>query len=90
MSVKQPLKQIPTFESDRDAEDFVERADLTEYDLSGFRRSEFEFAVKDTTVSLRMPASLVQSLKRRAAVEGIPYQRLIRLFLEQGLAQPPR
>ncbi len=32
-------KKIPTFESDEEAERFVEEADLTEYDLSQFSRS---------------------------------------------------
>ena len=36
------LKQIPTFKSDEAAERFVENADLSEYDLSGFRPMHFE------------------------------------------------
>jgi hypothetical protein len=30
-------RKLPRFKSDREAEKFVEKADLTEYDLSGMR-----------------------------------------------------
>ena len=40
MSVKRPL---PPLRSDEEAEDFVANADLTEYDLSGFRPSRLRF-----------------------------------------------
>ncbi len=33
--------QIPTFETDKEAEDFVDQADLTDYDLSGGRVVKF-------------------------------------------------
>lgn len=35
-------KKIPTFETDADAERFVDTADLSEYDLSRLRPTRFE------------------------------------------------
>ena len=36
-------KTIPTFQTDEEAEKFVDTADLSEYDLSGFKKVHFEF-----------------------------------------------
>jgi hypothetical protein len=35
-------KQIPVFKSDKEAERFVETADLSEFDLSGFTRVQLK------------------------------------------------
>lgn len=45
---------IPRFATDEEAERFVETADLTDYDLSGFRPAKFEFAAKDRRVNFRV------------------------------------
>lgn len=39
-------KRIPVFKSDKEAEDFVDKADLTEFDLSGFQPAQFIFNEK--------------------------------------------
>ena len=76
-------KPIPTFETDQDADRFVETADLSEYDLSGARPVQFEFDKKDARVNMRLPQGLVDALKDKAQRRGIPYQRLIREALER-------
>jgi predicted DNA binding CopG/RHH family protein len=53
-------KKIPIFESDEEAERFVETADLSEYDLSHFRPVRFEFETKAAQVNMRMPKSLAR------------------------------
>jgi len=42
MKTVEGKKQIPKFHSDAEAEQFVENADLTEYDLSDFKSMRFE------------------------------------------------
>jgi predicted DNA binding CopG/RHH family protein len=79
------LKPIPVFRSDVDAERFVDRADLSDYDLSQGRMVRFEFDRKDAQVNLRMPGGLLESVKKRAKQRGIPYQRFIREALEKAL-----
>jgi predicted DNA binding CopG/RHH family protein len=79
------LKQFPRFNSDEEAERFVETADLSEYDFSGFEPKQFEFERKDARVNMRLPGSLLDALKERARQRGIPYQRLIREALERAL-----
>ena len=78
-------KKIPTFKSDRAAEAFVERADLSQYDLSGARLVRFEIKRKDKSINLRLSEELYDAVRERAARAGLPYQRLIRFTLEQAL-----
>ena len=40
-------KLIPAFKSNQEAEEFVETADLSDYDLSEFKEMHFEVAEKD-------------------------------------------
>lgn len=81
-------KTIPTFNTDKEAEDFVATADLTEYDLSGGRLVHFELRPKDKNVNIRLPSPLLEAVRNQAAKAGMPYQRFIRMALEQALAPP--
>jgi len=78
-------KKIPTFKSDREAEAFVDTADLTEYDLSGAKPVRFEFEKKEARVNMRLPLLLLEAVKQSARARGIPYQRFIREALEQAV-----
>ncbi len=78
-------KTIPTFKTDREAERFVDTAELADYDLSGARPVRFEFEKKSARVNMRLPQPLLDALKARAKRRGIPYQRLIREALEQAV-----
>lgn len=76
-------KKIPTFKTDEEAENFVATADLTKYDLSGFKMTRFEFKPKDKAISLRLPEDLFNAVQDKAKREGIPYQKLIRQAIER-------
>ena len=58
-------KKLPTFRSDREAEEFVEKADLTDYNLSSLRPVKLEFEKKDVR-------SRVRSVKKRAKPRARP------------------
>ena len=58
-------KKLPTFRSDREAEEFVEKADLTGYDLSGLRPVKLECEKKDVSPRVR-------SVKKRAKPRARP------------------
>ena len=77
-------KQFPVLMTDEDVEALLEQ-DLSEYDFSQFKPANFEFAAKDARVNMRLPRSLVDAIKARAAREGMPYQRFIRRALKQAL-----
>lgn len=83
-----PGKKLPKLTTDREAEDFVASADLTDYDLSGFRPVRFEYEAKDAKVNMRLPESLLAAVKQRASILGIPYQRFIRDALERAVTSP--
>lgn len=80
-------KTIPTLRTDKEAEDFVADADLTEYDLSGARPARFEFDKKLARVNMRLPPRLLEAVKTRAEARGIPYQRFIREVLERAVSE---
>ena len=85
MSKKKTNKTLPRYASDKEAEDFVDTADLSEYDLSGFKPTTFEFDSKDKSIHLRLSEALLQAVKIHAAQEGLSYQRFIRRALEQAV-----
>jgi predicted DNA binding CopG/RHH family protein len=80
-------KTIPSFKTDEEAEQFVDTADLSEYDLSGGQIVRFELKPKDKSVNLRLPEQLLEAVRSRAARAGIPYQRFIRMALERALQE---
>jgi len=83
-------KNLPKLKSDKEAEDFVAKSDLTEYDLSGMRLVRFEFQPKDERVNMRLPKPLLDAVKATAAKGGIPYQRFIRQTLEAAVQSRKR
>ncbi len=78
-------KKLPKLKSDEAAEEFVAKADLTEYDLTGRRMMRFEFQPKSERVNMRLPKPLLKAVKASAAKAGVPYQRFIRQALEMAV-----
>lgn len=82
---KNELKSLPPLKSDKAAEFFIETADLSTYDLSGFTPMRFEFEKKAVAINMRLPQSLLNAGKCRAEACNIPFTRYIRLLIEQDL-----
>lgn len=78
-------KPFPTFQTDAEAEHFVDTADLAEFDFSGFRPTRFEFAPKAAQLNMRLPEALLDAVKVRAKARGVPYTRFIREILEREI-----
>lgn len=79
------IKEIPSFKSNEEAEEFVENSDLTQFDLSKFIPVKFEFEPKDEVINIRLSSKLLNSIKNKAKENNIPYTRFIRLVLEQSI-----
>jgi len=80
-------KKIPKFTSDEALEAFLEQ-DISDYldpEMSNFTRVKFEFLPKDDNVNLRLPSPLLKAVKAEAENKGMPYQRYIRMALENSL-----
>jgi predicted DNA binding CopG/RHH family protein len=83
-------KKIPSFKTDAQAARFVETADLAKYDLSGLKPVKFEFEKKSAQLNMRVPEGLLDAVKKRSAVRGIPYTRFIREAVESALSLPEK
>jgi predicted DNA binding CopG/RHH family protein len=79
------LKKMPSLRSDAAAERFVAKANLTEYDLSGFKPMRFEIEPKAAALNMRLPRSLLEAVKAKARARGIPYTRYVRIVLENAV-----
>jgi predicted DNA binding CopG/RHH family protein len=82
------LKPMPHHYTDEEADRFLEEADLSEYDLSGFKPMRFEFAKKEARMEVRLPQHQLDALKRLAKEEGVPHSRIVRRFITEGLMKP--
>jgi predicted DNA binding CopG/RHH family protein len=78
-------KKFPKFKSDAEAEAFVDKANLSEYDFSDMVPMRFELRRKDKSVSLRLPERLLDAVRAKAKRIGIPYQRFMRLAIEKAV-----
>ena len=78
-------KLLPRITTDEEAEAFLAE-DLSEYDISQFKRHHFEFEKKEAQVNMRVPQPLLDAVKDRAKARGIPYTRYIRMLMEQDIA----
>ena len=90
MKTKPKLKSFPVLKTDKEAEDFVRNADLSEYDFSGFKPMKFEFANKTARINMRLPENLLERIKIIAEQRDIPYTRFIRQILEAVVEQELR
>jgi predicted DNA binding CopG/RHH family protein len=76
--------KVPHMTTDAQAEAFLDQ-DLSNLDFSQFKPVRFELREKDARVNMRLPKGLLDTLKARAKAQQIPYQRLMRDLIEQGL-----
>ena len=83
------MKKVPVLKTDAEAEAFLER-DLSDLDFSQFKPVRFEFQPKTERVNMRLPAELLQAVRRKAKAEGMPYQRFIRATLERAVTGKKR
>ena len=85
--MKAKTNPMPSLKSDADAEQFVATADLSKFDLSGFKPMRFEFEPKAAALNMRLPQNLLDAVKLKAKARGIPYTRYVRLLLESDVAR---
>ncbi len=83
---KQP-KAVPKFATEAEERAFWESHDTTEYlDWSKARKAVLPNLKPTTkTISLRLPQHLLDSLKAAANARDVPYQSLIKVWLQEKL-----
>jgi predicted DNA binding CopG/RHH family protein len=79
------LKLIPTFKSEAQERKFWETHDSADYvDLSEAQRVRFpNLKPSTTTISIRLPVSLLEQLNIAANKCDVPYQSLIKMWLAE-------
>ena len=79
------LKQIPQFKNEQEEAEFWATHDTTEY-FDTSKPVEIDFPnLKPTTktITLRLPVSLLHRLKKIANKKDVPYQSLMKVFLDE-------
>lgn len=84
-----PKKMIPKFSSEEEERKFWETHDSTEYiNWSKAKFAEFPNLRQGTTpISIRLPNSLLQKIKKLANSKDVPYQSLIKMFLDDKVIE---
>ena len=81
------LKEVPKFSSEAEERAFWETHDSTDY-LDWTKAQRMVLAnLKPTTktISLRLPQHLLDSIKAAANARDVPYQSLIKVWLQEKL-----
>jgi predicted DNA binding CopG/RHH family protein len=81
------MKKIPKFKNEDDERDFwASHSPLDYFDMSKAKRVEFP-NLKPTlrSISIRLPESMIGSLKSLANSYDVPYQSLIKILLAQAI-----
>lgn len=84
------LKTIPKFTSEDEEDDFWSTHDTTDYfDISkaivnpSFPNLKFS----TRSITIRVPESLLNSLKMLANKKDVPYQSLVKIFLDEKIRE---
>ena len=85
--MNKPLKPIPKFASEAEERAFWEANDSADYvDWTKATRSVLPNLKPTTkTISLRLPQHLLDSIKAAANSRDVPYQSLIKVWLQEKL-----
>lgn len=85
--MKKKLKEIPKFKTEDEEREFWATHDTTDYfDWDNAAQAVFPNLKPTTrTISLRLPASMLDRLKVAANKRDVPYQSLIKMFLKDRL-----
>lgn len=86
---KPHLKRVPTFHSEDEEREFWATADSTAYvDWSKAKRAVFpNLKPSTTTISIRLPETLLSELRLLANERDVPYQSLLKVYLADRVAR---
>jgi len=85
--MNKPLKTIPKFANETEERAFWEQQDSTDYlDWTKAQQVVLPNLKPSTkTISLRLPQHLLDSIKAAANSRDVPYQSLIKVWLQEKL-----
>jgi predicted DNA binding CopG/RHH family protein len=81
------LKKVPRFRNEAEERAFWESHDTADYfDLGKAQRARFpNLKLSTTAISLRLPQGTLERIKVAANRRDVPYQSLIKVWLEEKL-----
>jgi predicted DNA binding CopG/RHH family protein len=84
--MKKPLN-LPKFKSEDEERDFWDKIDITEYFEPEDAKQVLFPNLKPTNraISIRLPEPLIAEAKAKAEKLDVPYQKLMREVLKQGI-----
>lgn len=80
------LKAVPLFASEKEEAKFWDSVDSTAY-FSGKGNVHLKMPLRTTTISLRLPGQLLQRLKKLAETKDVPYQSLMKIYLDEKIRE---
>ena len=85
----QPFENIPVFEDEEEERSFWATHDSTEFiDWDAVEPASLPKLKPSTkTISLRLPESMLNELRTLAHRRDVPYQSLIKIFLQERIDQ---
>lgn len=81
---------VPKFKNEKEEAEFWASLNLSEYfDPSDFKRGVSFPLLKRSKrlISIRFPEELIIKVKEKASKLDLPYQRLIRQYVQQGISR---
>lgn len=83
------LKALPAFKTEAEERTFWKTHDATDYlDLSEAQRVTLPNLKPSTdSISLRLPSHMLESIKNAANKRDVPYQSLIKVWLQEKLEE---
>jgi predicted DNA binding CopG/RHH family protein len=83
------LKEIPKFANEAEEREFWMSHDTTDYfDWSKAKRVTFpNLKLTTQSISLRLPLWMLDSIKTTANMQDVPYQSLIKVWLNEKLEE---
>ena len=87
------LKKIPGFKNEEEEDEFWSTHDSTDYfDISKAVVNPVfpNLKLSTRTITIRAPESLINNLKRIANKKDVPYQSLIKIYLDEKIKEEDR
>lgn len=87
------LKTIPKFKNEDEEDEFWSTHSITDYfDISKaiVNPSFPNLKLSTKSITIRVPESLLNSLKMLANKKDVPYQSLVKIFLDQKIREETR
>ena len=84
--------RLRKFRKEDQEREFWSRVDLSEYfEPKDFQRVSFpNLKPTSTSISLRIPNYILMRLKERANALNVPYQTLMKQYIQRGIMKPER